>query len=179
MHEAEGRGAVWTDERGAPATSEEGRRRLKSAPEESGEHSELSTIRSKPGGPADQRRPPEAGSATGSVLTREIMAPAAVVVLGAIMTIIDATIVNVALPTLGRDLHTSISVIQWVPTVYLLAFASVIPLSGRVAARRPVVVGRCPHRVPGGPGARRRDDHAARPGHPRAGRRSPADGPGD
>src|SRR5215831_9235474 len=135
MHEAEGRGAVWTDERGAPATSEEGRRRLKSAPEESGEHSELSTIRSKPGGPADQRRPPEAGSATGSVLTREIMAPAAVVVLGAIMTILDATIVNVALPTLGRDLHTSISVIQWVPTVYLLALASVIPLSGWAAGR--------------------------------------------
>src|SRR5436305_6919523 len=64
------------------------------------------------------------------VLTREIVAPAAVVVLGAIMTILDATIVNVALPTLGRDFHTSISTIQWVPTVYLLAFASVIPLTG-------------------------------------------------
>jgi EmrB/QacA subfamily drug resistance transporter len=95
--------------------------------------SELNTIRSKPGGPAEQQRPPEAGP--GGVLTREIMAPAAVVVLGAIMTIIDATIVNVALPTLGRDLHTSISVIQWVPTVYLLAFASVIPLSGWAAGR--------------------------------------------
>jgi EmrB/QacA subfamily drug resistance transporter len=63
------------------------------------------------------------------------MAPAVVVVLGASMTILDATIVNVALPALGRDLHTSISAIQWVPTSYLLAFASVIPLTGWTAGR--------------------------------------------
>ena len=69
------------------------------------------------------------------VLTPEILALAAVVVLGAIMTILDATIVNVALPTLGRDFHTSIATIQWVPTVYLLAFASVIPLTGWASGR--------------------------------------------
>jgi MFS family permease len=68
-------------------------------------------------------------------LNREILAPAVAVVLGAIMTILDATIVNVAVPTLGRDLHTSISTIQWVPTVYLLAFASVIPFTGWAAGR--------------------------------------------
>jgi signal transduction histidine kinase len=39
MSEPTGRGAAWTDERGAPATSEEGRRRLKRAPEASGENS--------------------------------------------------------------------------------------------------------------------------------------------
>jgi EmrB/QacA subfamily drug resistance transporter len=76
-----------------------------------------------------------AGAAGERVLTREILALAAVVVLGAIMTILDATIVNVALPTLGRDFRTSISTIQWVPTVYLLAFASVIPLSGWASER--------------------------------------------
>jgi EmrB/QacA subfamily drug resistance transporter len=75
----------------------------------------------------------QAPAATG--LTRDILAPAAVVVLGAIMTILDATIVNVALPTLGQDLHTSISTIQWVPTIYLLAFAGVIPLTGWTAGR--------------------------------------------
>jgi EmrB/QacA subfamily drug resistance transporter len=69
------------------------------------------------------------------VLTREILTLAAVVVLGAIMTILDATIVNVALPTLGREFHTSIATIQWVPTVYLLAFASVIPLTGWASER--------------------------------------------
>jgi len=70
-----------------------------------------------------------------TLLTREILTLAAVVVLGAIMTILDATIVNVALPTLGRDFRTSITTIQWVPTIYLLAFASVIPASGWAAER--------------------------------------------
>jgi EmrB/QacA subfamily drug resistance transporter len=69
------------------------------------------------------------------LLSPEILGPAVVVVLGAVMTILDATIVNVALPVLGRDLHTSISAIQWVPTVYLLAFASVIPLTGCASGR--------------------------------------------
>jgi EmrB/QacA subfamily drug resistance transporter len=82
-----------------------------------------------------QSSAPARGAPAAGVLTREILAPAVVVVLGAIMTILDATIVNVALPTLGRDLHTSIAAIQWVPTVYLLAFASVIPLTGWAAGR--------------------------------------------
>jgi EmrB/QacA subfamily drug resistance transporter len=70
-----------------------------------------------------------------SALTREILTLASVVVLGAIMVVLDATIVNVALPTLGRDFHTSITTIQWVPTVYLLAFASVTPLTGWASRR--------------------------------------------
>lgn len=78
---------------------------------------------------------PAALAADQEALTREILAPAVVVVVGAIMTILDATIVNVALPTLGHDLNTSIATIQWLPTIYLLAFASVIPLSGWAAAR--------------------------------------------
>jgi EmrB/QacA subfamily drug resistance transporter len=69
------------------------------------------------------------------VLTPEILALAAVVVLGAIMTILDATIVNVALPTLGRDFRARIATIQWLPTAYLLAFASVIPLTGWASER--------------------------------------------
>src|SRR5919109_1639571 len=68
-------------------------------------------------------------------LIPEILKLAAVVVLGAIATILDATIVNVALTTLGRDFDAPISTIQWVPTVYLLAFASVIPLSGWASER--------------------------------------------
>jgi len=83
--------------------------------------------------PKNQTLPGQAPAATG--LTREILALAVVVVLGSVMTILDATIVNVALPTLGQDLHTSIATIQWVPTIYLLAFASVIPLTGWVSGR--------------------------------------------
>jgi EmrB/QacA subfamily drug resistance transporter len=74
-------------------------------------------------------------SAAPPVLTREILTLAAVVVLGAIMTVLDATIVNVALPTLGREFGTSIATIQWVTTAYLLAFASVIPLTGWASQR--------------------------------------------
>jgi EmrB/QacA subfamily drug resistance transporter len=59
----------------------------------------------------------------------------AVFVLGAIMTVLDLTIVNVAVPTIGRELGTSISSIQWVMTGYMLAFASVIPLAGWASER--------------------------------------------
>jgi EmrB/QacA subfamily drug resistance transporter len=82
--------------------------------------------------------------ATPRILDREILLLGAVVVLGAIMAILDATIVNVAIPTLGREFHTSISTIQWVLTGYLLAFASVIPLTGwtteRFGAKRVFIV---------------------------------------
>jgi len=60
---------------------------------------------------------------------------AGVVVLGSIMSILDTTIVNVALETLSRDLHTSIDGIQWVATGYLLSLAAVIPVTGWAARR--------------------------------------------
>src|SRR5947207_20042 len=58
-----------------------------------------------------------------------------VVIVGMIMSILDTTIVNVALHTLGRDLHSPISQVQWVVTGYLLALAAVIPVSGWAARR--------------------------------------------
>jgi EmrB/QacA subfamily drug resistance transporter len=60
---------------------------------------------------------------------------AGVVILGMIMSILDTTIVNVALRTLGHDLHSSISQIQWVVTGYLLSLAAVIPVTGWAARR--------------------------------------------
>src|SRR6266511_4008142 len=68
-------------------------------------------------------------------LSGELLVLGAVVVLGTIMSILDVTIVNVAIPTLGSDFHTSISTIQWVMTGYLLSFASVIPLTGWATER--------------------------------------------
>src|SRR5580704_4765012 len=56
-----------------------------------------------------------------------------VVILGSIMSILDTTIVNVALRTLGHDLHAPISQIQWVVTGYLLSLAAVIPITGWAA----------------------------------------------
>jgi len=52
-----------------------------------------------------------------------------------IMSILDTTIVNVALRTLGHDLHSSIAQIQWVVTGYLLSLAAVIPVTGWAARR--------------------------------------------
>jgi EmrB/QacA subfamily drug resistance transporter len=60
---------------------------------------------------------------------------AGVVIVGMMMSILDTTIVNVALDTLSRDLHATISQIQWVATGYLLALAAVIPLTGWAARR--------------------------------------------
>jgi EmrB/QacA subfamily drug resistance transporter len=58
-----------------------------------------------------------------------------VVLIGSLMSILDTTIVNVALATLARDLHSTISQIQWVVTGYLLALAAVIPVTGWAARR--------------------------------------------
>lgn len=55
---------------------------------------------------------------------------AAIVLVGAVAVQLDATIVNVAVDTLRRDLHASLSTIQWVSTGYLLSLAMVIPLTG-------------------------------------------------
>jgi EmrB/QacA subfamily drug resistance transporter len=65
-----------------------------------------------------------------SVLSPELRRIATVVVLGSIMSILDTTIVAVALDTLGKDFHVSVSTIQWVTTGYLLALAVVIPVTG-------------------------------------------------
>ncbi|TDD33662.1 DHA2 family efflux MFS transporter permease subunit [Actinomadura sp. KC06] len=55
---------------------------------------------------------------------------AVVVLLGAIMTVLDSTIVNVAVAALGQDFDTSLSTIQWVVTGYTLALSMAIPLTG-------------------------------------------------
>jgi EmrB/QacA subfamily drug resistance transporter len=68
-------------------------------------------------------------------MDREVLVLGGVVVLGTIMTVLDLTIVNVAIPTLRRDFDASISTIQWVVTGYMLAFASVIPLTGWASER--------------------------------------------
>src|SRR5215208_1282996 len=68
-------------------------------------------------------------------LDRKLLAIASVVVLGAIMSILDTTVVNVAINTLARDFDTPLSTIQWVATGYTLALATVIPLMGWAADR--------------------------------------------
>jgi EmrB/QacA subfamily drug resistance transporter len=66
---------------------------------------------------------------------RRMIQISSVVIIGIIMSILDTTIVNVALDTLARDFNTSLTSIQWVATGYLLALATVIPLTGWAADR--------------------------------------------
>ena len=47
----------------------------------------------------------------------------AATVLGSSMAFLDATVVNVALPTIGKDLHTSLAGLQWTITAYTLTLA--------------------------------------------------------
>src|SRR3954466_3517333 len=68
-------------------------------------------------------------------LDRRLLMIASVVVLGAIMSILDTTVVNVAINTLARDFDTPLSTIQWIVTGYTLALATVIPITGWAADR--------------------------------------------
>src|SRR6266705_631727 len=57
----------------------------------------------------------------------------AVLAVAYFMTIVDLTIVNVALPTIGRKLHFSETNLQWVVTAYALTFGGFLLLGGRAA----------------------------------------------
>ena len=75
------------------------------------------------------------GSFLSGGLDRSTLVVAGVATLGLIMAVLDTTIVNVALDTLSRELHSPLSTIQWVSTGYLLSLAAVIPLSGWLTER--------------------------------------------
>ena len=68
-------------------------------------------------------------------LDRQVLLVAGVVVLGAIMSILDITVVSVAQPTLQQEFQASPAEVAWTMTGYTLALASVIPLTGWAADR--------------------------------------------
>jgi EmrB/QacA subfamily drug resistance transporter len=57
----------------------------------------------------------------------------AVLAVAYFMTVVDLTIVNVSLPTIGRDLHFSATNLQWVATAYALTLGGFLLLGGRAA----------------------------------------------
>ena len=84
--------------------------------------------------------PPVSQPVSGDKLDRRVLIVAGVVVLGAIMSILDITVVNVALPTFqtvfGSAAHPlAYSTVAWSVTAYTLALATVIPLTGWAADR--------------------------------------------
>ncbi|MBV9603731.1 MAG: DHA2 family efflux MFS transporter permease subunit [Solirubrobacterales bacterium] len=76
-----------------------------------------------------------AQAATPEGLDRETLVVAGVVLLGAVMSILDTTVVNVAIDHLAVAFHSSLTTIQWVITGYTLALAAVIPSTGWAADR--------------------------------------------
>jgi EmrB/QacA subfamily drug resistance transporter len=61
--------------------------------------------------------------------------PLAVLVAGMFMSILDVTIVNVAIPTIQNDFGTTVEDVQWVANAYTLALGVVVPLSGWLGDR--------------------------------------------
>ncbi|MBV9873722.1 MAG: DHA2 family efflux MFS transporter permease subunit [Verrucomicrobia bacterium] len=58
-----------------------------------------------------------------------------VAILGSLLAQLDATIINVSLSSLAAELHSSLSVIQWVTSGYLLALALALPLNAWLVER--------------------------------------------
>lgn len=58
-----------------------------------------------------------------------------VMLTGALAVVFDTTIVNIALDTLGRQLHVPVSTIQWITTGYLLALGMAVPTTNWLTGR--------------------------------------------
>ena len=56
-------------------------------------------------------------------------------ILGSSMTFVDGTVVNIALPTIGRDLHAGLAAQQWIMLSYSLAVASLYIVAGALGDR--------------------------------------------
>jgi EmrB/QacA subfamily drug resistance transporter len=57
----------------------------------------------------------------------------ALLALADFVVILDATIVNIAIPSIGRHFHASITELSWVVSAYVLAFGGLLMLGGRLA----------------------------------------------
>jgi EmrB/QacA subfamily drug resistance transporter len=75
-------------------------------------------------------RPDRSRPDTGPRSERIVLALACV---AQFMVVLDVSVVNVALPAIGRDLHYSATGLQWVVNAYVLTFAGFLLLGGRTA----------------------------------------------
>ena len=144
--------------------------------------------------------PPAPQAAGDDKLDRGVLLIASVVVLGAIMSILDVTVVNVAINTLAKEFDAPLSTIQWVvdrlhagarhrdpahrlgrrPLRHQAPLPDLdLPLRVRLDALGPRVERRVADRLPDPPGLRRRHDHAARHDDPDPRRRPAARRPRD
>ncbi|HEX4790957.1 MAG TPA: MFS transporter [Actinospica sp.] len=71
-------------------------------------------------------------------------AAAVVMIFAALLDLIDGSIVNTALPSIGRGLHTSPAELQWTVSAYLLGFAATLIIAGHLGdryGRKPLFLG--------------------------------------
>ena len=81
----------------------------------------------------DHATPADTGQAdTGQAGYPRRWLAAIVLIVGALMDMIDVTIVNVALPSIQRDLHASATQLEWVVSGYMLAFAATLIIAGNL-----------------------------------------------
>jgi EmrB/QacA subfamily drug resistance transporter len=88
--------------------------------------------------PAAPTRPPVAPPRPGprrAAADRGWGVPLAVLIVGMFMSVLDISIINVAIPTMQRDFAATTDQIQWVENAYSLALGVVVPVSAWMAAR--------------------------------------------
>ena len=68
-----------------------------------------------------------------SATTTNPWVPLVVVMASTIMVVLDSTIVNVAIPSIIKDIGITATQAQWVQEIYTLVFAALLLVSGRLA----------------------------------------------
>ncbi len=81
------------------------------------------------GGPGAEAAPPAGQSGF------HWLAPVFVALIGAFMSILDSSIINVAIPTIMHVFNAGTESVQWVSTIYMLALGVVVPFSGWLGDR--------------------------------------------
>src|SRR6516162_9639899 len=56
----------------------------------------------------------------------------AIVLMSTLIVVLDNTVLNVAIPTILRDFHTTVPALEWVITGYALTFATLLIIGGRL-----------------------------------------------
>jgi EmrB/QacA subfamily drug resistance transporter len=85
-----------------------------------------------PSNPSSASSMPAGGIAYASPRGRWVLAAT---ILGSAIAAIDATVVGIALPAIGRDFDTGLSTLQWVVTAYTLTLAGLLLIAGALGDR--------------------------------------------
>ena len=59
----------------------------------------------------------------------------AIVIISAFIVVLDNTVLNIAIPTILREFHTTLPSLEWVITGYALTFATLLIIGGRLTPR--------------------------------------------